>query len=300
MRHKKMILYVIILALLLQSASCLDFSYQSKKVVLQLNLDTIVIHSKLDPVRSKLVDLHKEIDGIKKNFMRETLNKLKDKDEYNEMVKLIVGILNVFTDSVKQELADIENLFVKNDTREKRSLEILGNFLSACTGVPSARDHRKLMEQIKMLKLDSRSLANLMGESNSRQQNVIESLQIHEARISKTDQAAQINSFKLLNQVKKSIQLIATESKIVKTNEMVRNAVKAVGNAYDILEKGNSKLLSMKSIDMANLSSSLDNIYLQRRKTETSPIFSGEDSMYYQMPVTHSWAITESKEIATI
>lgn len=269
--------------------------------MLQLDLDTIVIHSKIDPVRSQLVDLHKEISSIKQNFMRETLNKLKDKDEYDEMVKLVVGILNVLTESIQQELADIDDLFINHDTREKRSLEILGDFLSACTGVPSARDHRKLMEQIRMLELDSRSLANLMGESNSRQQKVIESLQMHEAKINQANQAAQINSFKLLNQIKKSIQLTATVSIVVKTNEMVRNAGKAVSSAYDILEKGNSKLLSMKSIDVANLSSILDDIYLQRRKTETAPIFSGEDSyMYYQMPVTHSWAIHESREIATI
>ena len=198
---------------------------------------------KIDPVRSQLVDLHKEISSIKQNFLRETLNKLKDKDEYDEMVKLIVGILNVLTESIQQEVADIDNLFINHDTRAKRSLELLGDFLSACTGVPSARDHRKLMEQIKMLELDSRSLANLMGESNSRQQKVIELLQMHEARINKADQAAQLNSFKLLNQIKKSIQLTATVSIVVKTNEMVRNAGKEVGSAYDILEKGNSKLL---------------------------------------------------------
>ena len=47
---------------------------------------------------------------------------------------------------------------------------------------------------------------------------------------------------------------------MVKTNLVIRSAVTGVGNVYDILEKGNSKRLSMKSINVANLSSILDSI----------------------------------------
>ena len=296
-----MIPTAIILALLLLQASALDFSYQSKKVVLQLDMDTVVIHTKIEPVRLQLIDLQLEISSIKRAVMTETLNSLKGKDEHAEMSKIIIGILNVLSDSVEQAISDIDHIFVDYDSKEKRALEILGDFLSTCTGVPSAREHRKLMEQVKMLELDSRSLANLMGESSDRQEKVIQAMQTHEARIIKADRDIQINSFKILQNQKKSIKLAAAASIIAKTNEVIRNAMKATDSAYDILESSNSKQLSIRSIDSANLSHILDNIYLQRRKTETAPIFSGEDSyMYYEMPVTHSWAIKEGREIASL
>ena len=298
----KMASIVIILALLLiHPLTALDFSLQGKKVILQTDLDTIVIHARMEPVRKQLSDLQLEVNSIRRTVMAEAVNDIKGKEEHSDMIKIIVGILNVLSDTVVQEIDEIDILFSKENNRKTRALEILGDFLSTCTGVPSAREHRKLMEQVKMLELDSQSLANLMEASNEHTEKVIEALQLHEARIIKAEKAIEINSFKLAKEEKKSIKLAATASIIVKVNEVVRKSNIAFNRASDILEKGNSKLLSIHSINVTSLSSILDKIYLQRRTTETAPIFSGANSyMYYQMPVAHSWTISGSKEIATL
>ena len=68
-------------------------------------------------------------------------------------------------------------------------MEIFRDFLSACTGVPYAQDHRKVLEQIKMLELDSRSLMNLMEDNNVHQQKIIQTLQVHKAEIVQATEA---------------------------------------------------------------------------------------------------------------
>ena len=131
--------------------------------------------------------------------------------------------------------------------KQKRALEILGDFLSTCTGVPLARKHRRLMEQIKMLEMDSGMLSDLMKAENSQQKKVIQAMQLHEVQIEHADNLAKINSLQLTQADRKSIILADTASITLKSSEMIRMADKALDHANDILSKGYSKLLSHKS-----------------------------------------------------
>ena len=47
------------------------------------------------------------------------------------------------------------------------------------TGFPSARDHRKVLEQIKLLKLDSSELTNLMKKQNGQNKAILENMHYH-------------------------------------------------------------------------------------------------------------------------
>ena len=63
----------------------------------------------------------------------------------------------------------------------------------------------------------------------------------------------------------------------------------------------NNGQLSRHVIGQANLSSIIDSIYLKRRKTETSPIISREDSnQYYELKLAHIWAHEDNKEKTTM
>ena len=103
-------------------------------------------------------------------------------------------------------------------------------------------------------------------------------MQLHEVQIEHADNLAKINSLRLTQADRKSIALAATASITLKSSEMIRMTDKALDRANDILSKSYSKLLSRKSVSLANLSSILDKIYLKRRKTESAPLFSGENS----------------------
>ena len=66
-------------------------------------------------------------------------------------------------------------------------------------------------------------------------------------------------------------------------------------------QRADNSQLSRHVIGQANLSSIIDSIYLKRRKTETSPIFSRDDSnRYYKLKLAHSLTHEENKEIATL
>ena len=64
-----------------------------------------------------------------------------------------------------------------DDGHDKRALEILGSFLSTVTGVPSPRDHRLLMEKVKMLRLECKGIEQLIKEQNSDNHHILETFQ---------------------------------------------------------------------------------------------------------------------------
>ena len=268
---------------------------------MQTDVDTIIVHTKLEPVRKQLNDLVLEINIIRGTILKESSNKLGTSREDEQFHKLVIVTLNSITEMATHELNALDNLFAEGKIRQKRALEILGDFLSACTGVPSAQDHRKVLEQIKMLELDSRSLMNLMEDNNVHQQKIIQTLQVHEAEIVQATKAIQTNSMKLLTAETNLVKMAATLSISIKATEIIRKANLALGKANEILAKSDNGQLSRHVIGQANLSNIIDSIYLKRRKTETSPIFSRDDSnRYYELKLAHSWTHEDNKEIATL
>ena len=102
-------------------------------------------------------------------------------DYGSKFLKALVGIVrgNVETIStLKSRLSKVTQ--PASSVKSKHAFEILGDFLSGITGVKSASDNRKTLEQIKMLELHSRSIMNLMKESNHKQKDVISAISTHE------------------------------------------------------------------------------------------------------------------------
>ena len=69
------------------------------------------------------------------------------------MNKAIYNILLANSLNVQHTAKKFNDMFqlYANTEKDKRAIEILGSFLSSLTGVPSARDHRQIVEQIKMV-----------------------------------------------------------------------------------------------------------------------------------------------------
>ena len=66
-------------------------------------------------------------------------------NEDEQFHKLVIVTWNSIAEMVIHELNALKNLFAEGKIRQKRALEILGDLLVACTGVPSAQDHRKVL-----------------------------------------------------------------------------------------------------------------------------------------------------------
>ena len=106
---------------------------------------------------------------------------------------------------------------------------------------------------------------------------------------------------KLLTAGTNLVKMAATLSISIKATEIIRKANLALGKANEILAKSDNGQLSRHVTGQANLSSIIDSIYLKRRKTETSPIFSRDNSnRYHELKLAHSWTHEDNKEIATL
>ena len=55
--------------------------------------------------------------------------------------------------------------------------------LSTITGVPSARDHRQLLEQVCLLILDGESISNIMGKQNTANAIFLERFHMHQGEM---------------------------------------------------------------------------------------------------------------------
>ena len=74
-----------------------------------------------------------------------------------------------------------------------------------------------------------------------------------------------------------------------------------IGKVDDILAQSDSAKLSRFSISEVKLSQLMDQVYLARKDRQESPIFSGKSwKYYYQLPLAHSWAIEDSREVITL
>ena len=69
------------------------------------------------------------------------------------------------------------------NSRDKRALELLGSFLSTMTGVPSAHDHRKVLEQIKAIKFENSGLETLMSNLNDQNRELLSRFHTHDTEI---------------------------------------------------------------------------------------------------------------------
>ena len=125
------LLVTVTVLLLLPLTSTLDASYEGRKIIMQTDVDTIIVHTKLEPVRKQLNDLILEINIIRGTIIKESSNRVRASNEEEQFHKLIIVTLNSITEMAIHELNALDALFAEGKIRLKRALVILGDFLSA-------------------------------------------------------------------------------------------------------------------------------------------------------------------------
>ena len=99
----------------------------------------------------------------------------------------------------------MDNLLTEKarNSRDKRALEILGSFLSTMTGVPSAHDHRKVLEQIMAIKFENSGLETLMSNLNSQNRELLSRFHTHDTEI--TQIVTKVKSWSILAAISQAI-----------------------------------------------------------------------------------------------
>ena len=147
-----------------------------------------------------------------------------------------------------------------DDGHDKRALEILGSFLSTVTGVPSARDHRLLMEKVKMLRLESKGIEQLIEEQNSDNHHILETFHFIEKSVTTLDNGLKQISKKVSENTGDIAQLMAVMNIYTHTDSELTQIDDIIVIMQQIIALSNAGRLSIHTIKVPKLESIIDKI----------------------------------------
>ena len=146
--------------LLLSTTSSLDSGTSGTRIILQSDVQTVVISQDVGSIDRQIRRLQQQSKNLHLTIL-EGVNSNKLKRNEQDLDKLLVGLLNTNHEKLLilgERMADMKMTKGEQANLDKRALEILGSFLSTVTGVPSARDHRKVIEQLNVLRDETKGI----------------------------------------------------------------------------------------------------------------------------------------------
>ena len=267
---------------------------------MQADLETVVIKSELTDIGSNLNSISLKLGEARESILTNEVGK--DNALKMKKSKGLLSVINScasLTRQTTERYTEFLNSNQNNDNREQRGIEILGEFLSSITGVPSAQDHRKVIEMLWAVKSRSEGIESLLEMGSKVNDQILNTLHLHNEKfeiyknqIYKFNQAIGENE----EMIDKTIMSLSILSKVLVT----LNAINAIlSRAEQIVSKGDIERLSRYSISESDLGDLIDRIYMRRK--ETSPIFDRRDSQYYyNLKLAHTWVDLDTKELTTI
>ena len=207
---------------------------------------------------------------------------------------------------IRQAMA-MESAFKDSLSREpsskleasKRAVEFLGDVLSWITGVPSAEDHRLVLEQNKLLKLDDVNLRQNLEKQTSINEQLLKSIHIHEGAISNMAE----NQIKIekaqMEQAGVSIRTLLATLLTAEVNSHCNDIWNDIRSIDHIMTASNNGRLSPAVIPPQNLTKLIDQIYLAHKLT--APVFHRESNFYYyRLPLAHTWVSDDQNSLVTL
>ena len=141
-------LLLISACLWLPLAHSIDIVEEGRRIILQTDIEIVLIQTQLSATNNMLNQLAAETSNIRRAIIDDHVrNQLgKGQDQMNELMKASLDSSIKQIGTIRQ---DYDQFFKDNPepSDAKRAIEILGNFLSSMTGVPSARDHRRVLNR---------------------------------------------------------------------------------------------------------------------------------------------------------
>ena len=149
------------------------------------------------------------------------VNSVKGRSVYIKQLLKLLDHLNLEVElrsDAFDKLFDQNNLDTYKVGPNKRAIEILGDFLSSITGVPSSRDHRRVLEQLRLIKMDEDERRIFLKKATETNKAILESLHFHDREISNTSQQLAIAMSQInlqANQATQTLEIFNFKSKIM-------------------------------------------------------------------------------------
>lgn len=260
-----------------------------------------MIHTDIGNIKALLSQLTKDAKNLRTaSTIDHVRNQLGKGD--SKVNKLVASSIQATLHQIEIIHNELDLFFKDNQEKDnvhKRALEILGSFLSTMTGVPSARDHRKVLEQVRALKLDSGEIRGLLKQQNIENRDILETFHFQENTL--RNLTSKVSSFYALtrdisNSVERTLAVVSMTSKI---NAALESARIAISHAKAIMASDKHSHLSRYAISPSQLSSIINSITIKRQID--LPIFTGENSHnYFNQPLAHSWVSNDKTKINTL
>ena len=291
---------IVILLTFTTNTRPIDIGKHGTKIIMQEDIETIVITKPMQPMLHEILKARNDLTFAKKITMESITNQLKDKSN----VKLRLSVLNsadISLQYLQQQLSDLKDSSKGKGSRmEKRALEILGDFLSKVTGVPSARDHRMVIEQLKAVRSENKGIETLLGQQNSENAKILRRLHFHESSFNAFQQSESSMNATIhgnTNEIQKAEALISTMAKVnlllIRANDLLRDAA-------NIMQSSDSDRLSRSCVSPPEISRYLTKIY-QDRDDRSAPLFADNNlDFYYQEKLSHSWVDPNNFALTTL
>ena len=277
-----------------------DIVEEGRRIILQTDIETVLIQTKVSSTHNMLNQLAAETSNIRRAITDDHVRNQLGKGQ-NRMNELIRASLDSSIKQISTIRQDFDQFFKDNaePSDAKRAIEILGNFLSSMTGVPSARDHRRVLEQIRLIKLDNGEIRNLLKKQNVENGDILQTFHYQQNMLQQTmHKFDKLYSQSHLNE-DNSHKIMTVLSVSNKINAALEAARISISHMKAIMASDKLSQLSKFVITNDQLSGIIDQIYLKRGKD--IPIFAGVDSHnYFTQPIAHSWVSNDAKIITTL
>ena len=136
-------------------------------------------------IESLVYNLGNNTQRIQKTILTQVIpNEIgSNKGKWN-FQKETVGILNENLNKIWILLGKLSELAaLYSDTgKTERAFELRGSVLSTVTGVPSARDHRKVLEQILAVRQQQEGMLGLMKQQNIQDAKIVKRFHSYETK----------------------------------------------------------------------------------------------------------------------
>ena len=290
------------LTLLCDPASTSDIGRHGERIILQSDVETIFITTPMRDIQSLLYTLGNNTQHIQKKILTQVIpNEIgSNKGKWN-FQKEVVGILNENRNKIQVLLGKLDELAeLPSDTgKTERAFELLGSVLSTITGVPSARDHRKVLEQILAVREQQEGMLGLMKQQNRQDAQIVKRFHSYETKFQRTETYINTINEHVNTNHNEIQQIVAVLSLITKTDAALLTISKAIDMATAILIASDSDRLSRFSISKPDLQALIAKLYNAR--TDSSPLFTGEHiESYYSLKLAHSWVSSKPFQINTV
>ena len=294
-----LLLQILILATTLHTTYCMDRSYNATNVIMQTDVETVLIHTDIKQIQTAL---HKTKGELADAQLGVTINQIGLHTTMTRKFKIMGSILSSLEKEIDHSIDRLDKLFASHQVevdRQTRAFEFLGDMLSGITGVPSARDHRRMLEEIKLLKLDNEGVKVLMASRNDQHKKIIGTISQHENKLAHLNDRLRSTEKFILNHQQEDLQMIGIIALMEKANLVLNRADQIFYKINDILMLGDNGKLSRYVISKADLGGILDSITLKRKGE--GPVYGKEEiEQYYTQEISHSWTISENLELVTL